>query len=183
MLRDHYADSPASGFNRDVCMHASDPLIRKSQTTGSLVVELHPNDKLRIFVTGGSAPCLTAFKPFIPAAPIQDTSVGAGYYSNQSYWWRHEAYYISAILRYETVRPQVLEYILDKEAKWSARLPAHTWDSTDQALMETSHGAFRESDSREKAVLEQMKGMKKSVFSFSSLFWRQMARRSGVPLV
>jgi len=66
-------------------------------------VELHPDDKFRIFVTGGSAPCLTAFKPFIPAAPFAGLSVGAGYYSDQSFWWRHEAFHANAILRYENV--------------------------------------------------------------------------------
>ncbi len=123
MFRDHYASSPEKGFNRDVCMHASDPLIRKSQTTGSMVVELHPDDKFRIFVTGGSAPCLTAFKPFMPAAPFIDIRDGAGYYSDHSYWWRHEVYHISAVLRYEAVRPLAQGYILDKEAQWTARLP------------------------------------------------------------
>ena len=183
MLRDHYAHLPAKGFNRDVCMHASDPLIRRSQTTGSMVLELHQDDKLRIFVTGGSAPCLTTFKPYIPAAPFQDISVGAGYYSDHSYWWRHEAYHISAVLRYETVRPLMQRYILEREAQWTARLPAHEWNSASQLLIETSHGAFIESESREKAMMEQMREMKRTSCSMASFFWRRMARRSGVPLV
>ena len=183
MLRDHFADVPAKGFNRDVCMHASDPLIRKSQTTGSLVVELHPNDQFRIFVAGGSAPCLTAFKPFIPAAPIRDLSVGAGHYSDQSFWWRHEAYHINAILRYEIVRPLVSKYILDGESQWTARLPAHAWNSADPLLTEISSEAFRESDRQEKAMVERMKEIKKTASSLSAWFWKRMARRSGVPLV
>jgi dipeptidase len=183
LLRDHNAHVPAKGFNRDVCMHASDPLIRKSQTTGSLVVELHPADKFRIFVTGGSAPCLTAFKPFIPAAPLRDLSVGAGYYSDQSFWWRHEAYHASAILRYENVLPMVQKYILDGEAQWTAKLPAHAWDSADLLLTEISHGAFRESDSQEKAMIERMKKIEKTASILSSWFWKRMTRRSGVPLV
>ncbi len=183
LLRDHFADLPAKGFNRDVCMHASDPLIRKSQTTGSLVVELHPNDRFRIFVAGGSAPCLTAFKPFIPAAPIRDLSVGAGYYSDQSFWWRHEFYHINAILRHEIVRPLVAKYILDGESSWTARLPAHAWNSTDPLLAEISSEAFRESNRQEKAMIERMKEIKKTASSLSAWFWKRMARRSGVPLV
>ena len=183
LLRDHFADLPAKGFNRDVCMHASDPLIRKSQTTGSLVVELHPNDRFRIFVAGGSAPCLTAFKPFIPAAPIGDLSVGAGHYSDQSFWWRHEAYHINAILRHEIVRPLVAKYILDGESSWTARLPAHAWNSTDPLLAEISSEAFRESNRHEKAMIERMKEIKKTASSLSAWFWKRMARRSGVPLV
>jgi secernin len=183
MLRSHYSHFPGKGFNRDVCMHAYDPLIRKSQTTGSMVVELHRDNKFRIFVTGGSAPCLTAFKPFMPAAPFKDISIGAGYYSDHSYWWRHEIYHINAILRYEKVSPLAQEHIMEKEAQWVAGPPAYEWNNTGQSLVEISRNAFKESDSWEKTMIERMKGMKKSSFSLSSLFWMHMARRSGVPLV
>jgi hypothetical protein len=137
----------------------------------------------RIFVTGGSAPCLTAFKPFIPAAPFRDLSVGAGYYSDQSFWWRHEAYHASAILRYENVLPRVQKYILDEEAQWTATLPAHAWDSADPLLTGISHGAFRESDRQEKAMVERMKEIEKTASGLLSWFWKRMTRRSGVPLV
>jgi len=183
LLRRHFADGPASGFNRDVCMHASDPLVRKSQTTGSLVVELHPDDKFRIFVTGGSAPCLTAFKPFIPAAPWGDLSVGDIYYSDQSFWWRHESFHVNAVLRYEIVRPMVQKYIQDAESQWTAHLPAHAWDSADPLSAEISHGAFRESDLQEKAILERMKEIKITASPLSSWFWKRLSHRSGVPLV
>jgi secernin len=183
MLRDHFDQFPAKGFNRDVCMHASDPLIRKSQTTGSLVVELHPDDKFRIFITGGSAPCMTAFKPFLPAAPFADLGVGAGQYSDQSFWWRHQAFYANAILRYETIRPMVQQYILDGEAKWTAQLPAHAWGSADPLLTEISYKAFRESEIREKDMIEQMKKIKKTASCLSSWLWKHIANRSGTPLV
>ncbi|MCE5209930.1 MAG: peptidase C69 [Deltaproteobacteria bacterium] len=183
MLRSHFDQTPAKGFNRDVCMHASDPLIRKSQTTGSLVVELHPDDRFRLFVTGGSAPCLTAFKPFFPAAPFPDLGVGNGGYSDQSFWWRHEAYHINAILRYETVRSLVEKDILDEEAKWTTNLPAHTWDSAEPRLTEISHGAFRDSDNREKIMIDRMRKIKKTSSFLSSLFWTRTAQRSKVPLV
>jgi secernin len=183
LLRDHFDRVPAGGFNRDVCMHASDPLVRKSQTTGSLVVELHPDDKFRIFVTGGSAPCLTAFKPFIPAAPFGDLSVGAGYYSDQSFWWRHEAFHANAILRYENVLPMVQKYIQDGESQWTASLTPYAWASADPLLTEISHGAFRESDRQEKVMVERMKEIKKTASALSSWFWKRTARQSGVSLV
>jgi secernin len=183
LLRDHFAGLPAKGFNRDVCMHASGQLIRKSQTTGSLVVELHPDEKFRIFVTGGSAPCLTAFKPFVPAAPLHDLGIGAGYYSDQSFWWRHEAYYINAILRYETIRLMVQKHILDGEAKWTASFPAHAWNSAEPLLSEISREALRESDSREKAMMERMKDIKTTASILSSWFWTKTARRCRIPLV
>jgi len=51
----------------------------------------------------------------------------------------------------------VQKYILDGESQWTARLPAHAWDSADPLLTEISQGAFRESDSQEKAMVERMK--------------------------
>ncbi len=183
MLRSHHADLPASGFNRDVCMHASDPLIRKSQTTGSLVVELHPEDRFRIFVTGGSAPCMTAFKPFLPAAPFADLGTGDDQYTGQSFWWRHETYHINAILRYESVLPLARKYIADREAEWADRLSAHEWTSTDPSLTGISHEAFRESDRQEKAILDKMKDIKETASALAGRFWKRMARRSGVALL
>lgn len=183
MLRDHHGEAPAKGFNRDVCMHASDPLIRKSQTTGSMVVELHPDDRFRIFVTGGSAPCLTAFKPFVPAAAFPDLSVGGEGYSDKSFWWRHEAYHINAILRYEAVRPLVQKEILNEEATWTASFPTHEWNSAEPRLTEISHDAFRDSERREKTMIEKMKTIKKTASFFTSNFWTRTARRSNVPLI
>jgi hypothetical protein len=119
----------------------------------------------------------------MPAAPIRDLSVGAGHYSDQSFWWRHEAYHINAVLRYEIVRPLVSKYILDGESQWTARLPAHAWNSADPLLTEISSEAFRESDRQEKAMVERMKEIKKTASSLSAWFWKRMARRSGVPLV
>ena len=95
----------------------------------------------------------------------------------------HEAYHISAILRYETVRPLAREYILDKEAQWTASLPVYEWNSAEKLLVETSHGAFLDSQRWEKAIIERMKEMKRTSPGLSSLFWKHMARRSGVPLV
>ena len=183
MLRSHYEEMPGRGFNRDVCMHASDPLIRKSQTTGSLVVELHPEDKFRIFVTGGSSPCLTAFKPFVPAAPFADLGIGDGHYSDRSFWWRHEAFRANAMLRYENVLPEVQKYILESEAEWTAKLPAYTWNSADASLTEISLTAFIASDRREKAMMERMKKIRKTAPALLYKFWQKMARRAGVPLI
>jgi dipeptidase len=148
-----------------------------------MVVELHRDDKIRIFVTAGSAPCLTPFKPFMPAAPFMDTSRGAAHYTGDSYWWRHEAYHINAMFRYDSIRPLVQDRIREQETQWAAGMPAHGWDSTEGPLADTSHGAFVQSEQREKAMIEQMRGMKRQSFRLSHLFWRHMARRSGVPIV
>jgi secernin len=183
MLRGHYGRTHSKGFNHDVCMHASDPIIRRSQTTGSMVVELHPDHKIRIFVTAGSAPCLTPFKPFMPAAPFLDAGRGAGHYSKDSYWWRHEAYHINAMFRYDSIWPLVQERIREQETQWAEGMPAHEWGSSEESLVDTSHGAFAWSEQMEKDVFERMMGMKRQSFRVSHLFWRHMAKRSGVPVL
>ena len=53
--------APASGTNRDICMHAGG-FIRRSQTCGSMVSRLSKLGNTHFF-TGTSAPCLSLFKP------------------------------------------------------------------------------------------------------------------------
>jgi dipeptidase len=148
-----------------------------------MVIELPPDDKIRIFVTAGSAPCLTTFKPFMPAAPFMDTSRGAAHYSEDSYWWRHEAYHINAMFRYDSIRPLVQDCISAQETQWATSMPTHEWDSKEDSLVNTSHGAFIQSEQMEKAMLEQMRGMKRQAFRVAHLFWRHWAKRSGVPII
>ncbi|MFP5306564.1 MAG: C69 family dipeptidase [Gammaproteobacteria bacterium] len=61
-LRAHSSgDDPASGSNRDVCMHAAG-FVRRHQTTGSMIARLAPAGAQALF-TGTSAPCLSIFRP------------------------------------------------------------------------------------------------------------------------
>lgn len=53
--------TPATGSNRDICMHAGG-FIRRSQTCGSMVSRLSALENTHFF-TGTSAPCLSLFKP------------------------------------------------------------------------------------------------------------------------
>jgi hypothetical protein len=50
-------------------------------------------------------------------------------------------------------------------------------------LTEISHDAFRDSERREKIMIEKMKGIKKTASFLYSRFWTRTARRSGVPLI
>ncbi len=54
-------EAPLRGSNADICMHATGP-IRRSQTTGSMIVWLGPQG-IRTLVTATSAPCLSLFRP------------------------------------------------------------------------------------------------------------------------
>ncbi len=105
------------------------------------------------------------------------------HFSNDSYWWRHEQFHLSAMLRYDVVRPLMEGFITDREAKWDAAMPAHGWDSTEKALVEISHKAFVDSEHMERGLIDQIGRMERPGFRLSHLFLRHMARRSGVFVV
>ena len=95
-LRDHGGDgskewSPASiPGTKTVCMHATGAQNQLSQTTGSLVAHLDP-EQPTCFVTGTAAPCTSLFKPVWPDIPVpgQEYMPGAKYDEN-SLFWCHE---------------------------------------------------------------------------------------------
>jgi dipeptidase len=182
MLRGHNGSTHSQGINRDVCMHASDPLVRRSQTTGSLVVELHPGDLFRIFVTAASAPCLTTFKPFLPASPVEDTARGTEHYSGESYWWRHEVLHIGALFSNQEARSLITDKARALESQWRRDMRPHAWNSRDDYLSECSRKAFVQSDELDRVMLGRMRRPLNNSIRPSALFWRHMARRTGVPL-
>lgn len=183
LLRGHAGEKPYAGFNRDVCMHAGDPLVRKSQTTGSMVVELHPRDRLRIFVTAGSAPCLTPFKPFLPAAAWEGAGRGGDTYSQESTWWAHEAMHINAMMRPHACRETITARVRAMEGQWVGDYPAHSWDSVEPPLVKVARSAFMQAGKADAVFLEQMKGVSRERFSLRGLYWKHVARRTGVPLL
>ncbi|MBQ6559217.1 MAG: hypothetical protein IJL85_00105 [Erysipelotrichaceae bacterium] len=87
-LRQHSIDDPmCHGSVSSVCMHAGD--LFADQTTSSMVVELDP-DRIRIYVTGSSRPCLSLFK-------VHDFKKGGIIHSEQEkgeslYWYRIEGW-------------------------------------------------------------------------------------------
>ncbi|MDT8272439.1 MAG: carcinine hydrolase/isopenicillin-N N-acyltransferase family protein, partial [Desulfomonilia bacterium] len=160
LLRKHYAACPNSGFNKDVCMHARGPLIRRSQTTGSMVVCLEPKDRFRIFITGSSAPCLSTFKPCLPLSLPADLTRGGASFSNDSYWWRHEVFHINVLMRYARVSGARAVEISDLEQRFSIPVPGYRWDSDEPLVQGLSDGIFRETEQMERGWLARMSGIK-----------------------
>ncbi len=183
MLRSHFSDKPLSGVNRDVCFHAADPLVRMSQTTGSLVVEIHPDGRLRIFVTAGSAPCLTPFKPFLPGAPYEDAGRGGERFAADSFWWRHEAMHVNALFRPHPYRASITSRVSAMEQAWEKAFPAHVWDAAQRPLVAASHTAFLQADLTDRMFLDEMRGMAREGFSMERFFWKRVARRAGLDLI
>ena len=77
-------------WGNDICMHAGLGPIRASQTTGSIVTSVN-KDKINIWFTGASSPCLSMFLPyqFGYDHPIINQQPGM-VYEPDSYWWQQE---------------------------------------------------------------------------------------------
>lgn len=88
-LRTHQVESgdPLRGSNGDVCMHAAG-LIRRSQTTGSMVARLTPAGAT-VLVTGTSAPCLSIFRPVAFDGDFQ-VLTPEEVQTQAAFWHRHE---------------------------------------------------------------------------------------------
>jgi secernin len=183
MLRSHRGEDPFKGFNQDVCMHAAEPVIRKSQTTGSMVVALDDSGNFKIFVTVGSCPCLSSYKPFLPLCPPGMVDNAGPGYSVESYWWMHEAFHINAVLRYKGLGGKIAENIQKLDEYYCRNIPFYSWDSNDQSLRSHSHEAFAGAQTEEKKWMQEMKGVKKDFHFPHNVYWQRIARRRGVPLV
>ncbi len=93
ILRTHQdpAAGPVKGSNADICMHAAGPVIRRSQTCGSMVSRLGINSRMHL-LTGTSAPCLSLFKPidfssahaFYVLNPDEETVTGSLWHKFES---------------------------------------------------------------------------------------------------
>ena len=104
-LRDHGAEAedmadwhPDRSTTRAICMHAGAGL-RRGQSVGSLVADLHPDRPGICWVTGTSAPCLSIFKPVLLHAGLPAHGPRpSGVADDASLWWRHEGLHRRAVL-------------------------------------------------------------------------------------
>lgn len=154
ILRTHDIDveySPDRGITgSDVCMHAGFGPIRKSQTTGSMVVE-QSNGEMIIWMTGSSSPCLSQFKPmslrqdFNYFGPAPDV-----YYDDQSYWWQQERIHRLILKDY---KKQSVSYI-DANKKLEDKFLERVRQSDD--LLDTIADCFDEAWLFQKEWLERL---------------------------
>ena len=163
-------------FNSDVCMHASGSLIRRSQTTGSMVVLLDGEGMLKIFVTAGSSPCVTPFKPVVPNHLPADITKGGDSYDSSSFWWRHERFHLGALFAGREYLPQIKVDIENLESKYS-NIPFYKWDTNDQALIKTSQDSFLAAEEMEEGYLKKIDGSRKYLTSY----WRKIADKNRIP--
>lgn len=107
-LRDHGADatsewSPAPSLRDwDVCMHAGFGPFRISQSVGSMVAHLTPQNQT-FWLTGTSAPCTSIFKPVWIESGLPNLGPSPkGEYDAASLWWQHESLHRAALGDYST---------------------------------------------------------------------------------
>jgi secernin len=163
-------------FNSDVCMHANGSLIRRSQTTGSMVVVLDGEGLLKIFVTAGSSPCISSFKPVLPNHLPADIMIGGDGYDSSSFWWRHERFHLSALFAGKEYLPQIKGDIEDLESQYS-NIQFYKWDTDDPALIKASHNAFSAAEEMDTCYLKKIHSSPKYLTSY----WRKIAYKNRIP--
>jgi len=132
----------------------------------------------KIFVTSGSIPCLTAFKPLLPDHLPEDIGRGGQGYSEDSYWWRHARFHIRSMSRDKSAVEGMQREIAAMEQAYGD-LPFYAWDEHDPALVERSHAAFRSAEARERAFIDgEVSGLRPHV----SRYWKRIARMNRIPL-
>jgi dipeptidase len=106
-LRDHGGKAeagfqPERGiFDFTICAHAGFGPVRATQTTGSLVAYLHPENPV-YFVTGSAAPCTSIFKPVWVDSGVPDNSPKPeGTFNSDTLFWQHEQLHRATLADYE----------------------------------------------------------------------------------
>jgi len=110
ILRDHNDRRPQSSM-RNICMHAGAGVVT-SQTTASMVVAI--GDKIEVWVTNSSLPCLSIYKPVWFNSQESSLSFGEGE-SGLNYWGNWEIFNRLAILRDSKAAELWKEYCLPFE--------------------------------------------------------------------
>ncbi|MBW2558825.1 MAG: hypothetical protein JRD69_08360 [Deltaproteobacteria bacterium] len=163
ILRDHgYRGSktrlPDKGITGStICMHAGFGPIRGSQTTGSMVSHLRP-DQATHFVTGTAAPCTGIFKPvWIDAGMPNIGPTPSGTYDATTLYWRHELLHRRVTHDFSTF----LEIYGSDRDELEGKLVSEALDfadHTDSERRDFSVRCFTEADRAEKEWLDRIAG-------------------------
>jgi dipeptidase len=160
ILRDHGRDNeswrPDKGITgADVCMHASFGPVRSSQSVGSMVVYLHPENPI-CFFTGTSAPCTSVFKPIWMDSGLPDLGPEPnGTFDDETLFWRHETLHRAILCDYQS---RIKEYDSDRDAleKQFVNTAFDIVDRPADVRLECSRQFFEQSVSMEVQWLERI---------------------------
>ncbi len=183
ILRDHRTPGyrPDSHFlgNR-ICAHAAGkPARHATQTTGSLVAHLKP-DQQTYFVTGTAAPCTAIFKPFrfgenmlppIGTPPNRN-------YDHAALWWQHEKLHRSVLLDPLNRLGSYRRGRDDLENQWIRRAVA----ATDAECRELTREAFRQARRKTDDWTNQVQSLavsRQNKWTYRN-YWQRQNARAGI---
>lgn len=163
----------------DVCMHAGYGPIRIDQTVGSMVVEL-VEEKVTVWATGTSAPCLSIFKPFwLDAMP--DLARPGEKYDPKTIWWRHERLHRAIIQDYPARAAIYHEQMAGIEEKF-LRGARELYDAPVQERRKFSEDCLRQVEANEDEVFAKISEMpirRKNRFYYR-MAWDGFNRDAGI---
>jgi len=161
VLRDHGSEEnyrPDGHFLANhVCAHAANKLSRHStQTTGSLVAHLKPNENT-FWVTGTAAPCTAVFKPvWFKHKVLPDIGPApAAKYQPQTLWWRHEVLHRNVLADFE----ERLTVYKDERDKLEDNFLRSTQNHDGQNTFHISSEAFSKAREKTEAWIEKVKSL------------------------
>ena len=164
-LRDHGAEKPEQWrpdrglTGSSVCMHASFGPVRASQTVGSLVSHLHPEQATH-FVTATAAPCTSLFKPrWIDAELLGGGSEPAGTYDPAHLFWRHERLHRSTLIEY----PRLVRLYQDERDEIEARFATQALELAGGPVTERAafvERCYAEAEAAEERWLARVKAVR-----------------------
>jgi len=177
---------PSYGSNADICMHAANSIIRKSQTTGSMIVELTKDKKILIYATGTSAPCISIFKPLFlgyKMIPTENYHTGK-FYDEKSVWWKHEKFhrlfltnYKKFIEEYSHERNELEKEFINESTKFvtkNAKLKYYTKDE----IYKFSLSCFKGAQDFTDKWIEKLSKIKGRKIFFYTNYWNKLSRRN-----
>lgn len=170
---------PSYGSNSDVCMHAANSIIRKSQTTGSMIVELTKDKKILIYATGTSTPCISIFKPlFLGCKKIPtDNYHTSEFYDSKSIWWRHEKFHRLFLANYKKFIKEYSHERNELENEFITESKKLNYDSKEE-LYNFSLNCFKRSKNFTDRWIDKLSKIKGKKIFFYSNYWNRLSKRN-----
>jgi dipeptidase len=170
---------PSYGSNADICMHAANSIIRKSQTTGSMIVELTKDKKILIYATGTSAPCISIFKPLFlgyKKIPAENYHTGE-FYDEKSIWWKHEKFHRLLLANYDKIIEEYTNERDDLEKDFITNSAKLNYDLKKE-LYEFSLNCFKRSKKFTERWIDKSLKIKGRKIFFYSNYWNKLSKRN-----
>ena len=189
ILRDHgkvASDnwSPDKGlFGSDVCMHASLGPVRVYQTTGSMIVHLHPEHPT-CFITGTAAPCTSVFKPVWVDTGLPNLgNEPKGIFDSDYLFWRHETLHRTILQDYST-RIQIIKQKIKELEDVFIPSALELADQSTEDRLKFSQKCFKEADGAEAGLLKsiQRSHIQNRRGFFHSLAWKNFNRQARIEI-